>query len=137
MIEGELWVVDTNVLIGRLLAPRGVAAQAVDHALARGILLVSDDTLGELAAVLSRPKFDAYVSREDRQRFVALLGGVARRIPVARRIQACRDPKDDKFLDVALSGGARAIITGDGDLLALHPFHGVDIVTPAAFLMWP
>jgi len=137
MSDSQRWVVDTNILVSRLLAPRGVAAQAVDHALARGVLLVSDDTLGELAAVLSRPKFDPYVSRDDRQRFIALLGGVARMVPVTRRIQACRDPKDDKFLDVALGGDARAIITGDADLLALHPFHDIHIVTPAAFLMWP
>lgn len=137
MTDSQLWVVDTNILISRLLAPRGVAAQSVDHALARGVLLVSEETLGELVAVLSRPKFDPYLSRDDRQRFVALLGGVARVVPIAHRVQACRDPKDDKFLDVALSGGARAIITGDQDLLALHPFHDIHIVTPAAFLLWP
>jgi putative PIN family toxin of toxin-antitoxin system len=137
MTDSQRWVVDTNVLISRLLAPRGVAAQAVDHALASGILLVSEETLGELALVLSRPKFDPYVSRDDRQRFIALLGGVSRMVPVVRSIQACRNPKDDKFLDVALSGGARAIITGDQDLLALHPFHDIHIVTPATFLLWP
>lgn len=137
MNDAPLWVVDTNVLISRLLAPRSMAARSVDHALARGILLVSEETLGELAAVLGRSKFDAYVSRADRQRFIALLGGVARMVPVTRNIQACRDPQDDKFLDVALSGGARAIVTGDQDLLALHPFHDIHIITPAAFLIWP
>jgi putative PIN family toxin of toxin-antitoxin system len=66
---------------------------------------------------------------------IALLGGVARMVPVAQRIRACRDPKDDKFFDAALSGGAHAIVTGDQDLLALPPFHDIHIVTPAAFLM--
>lgn len=132
-----LWVVDTNVLVSRLLAPGGVAARSVDHALARGVLLMSEITLEELAAVLGRDKFDPWVSREDRQRFIALLGGVARTVTITRTIQACRDPKDDKFLDVALAGGAHAIITGDADLLALNPFHGVPIITPAAFLSWP
>lgn len=132
-----LWVVDTNVLISRLLAPGGVAARAVDHALARGVLLMSEATLEELAAVLGREKFDPWVSREERQRFIALLGGVARTVSITRPIQACRDPKDDKFLDVALAGDAHAIITGDADLLALNPFHGVPIITPAEFLTWP
>lgn len=136
MNDAQRWVVDTNVLISRLLAPNGVAAKAVDHALEGGILLLSDDTLAELVAVLGRAKFDTYVSRSDRQRFIALLGGVARIVPVIQKICACRDPKDDKFLDVALSGGARAIVSGDQDLLVLHPFHGIDIVTPAAFLAW-
>lgn len=137
MIEQSLWVLDTNVLISRLLVPKGVAGQAVDHALARGILLVSEGTLGELVEVMSRPKFDPYVSRPDRRQFVELLGGVARIVPITRKLRACRDPKDDKFLDVAVSGGARAIVTGDRALLELDPFHGVRIVRPADFLSWP
>jgi putative PIN family toxin of toxin-antitoxin system len=137
MTEQSLWVLDTNILISRLLVPGGVAARAVDHALARGILLVSEATLAELAEVLGRPKFDPYASREDRQRFIGLMGGVSRIVYVERKIQACRDPKDDKFLDVALAGGARAIVTGDRDLLALNPFHDVPIISPAEFLAWP
>jgi putative PIN family toxin of toxin-antitoxin system len=86
-------VLDTNVLISRLLAPGVVAAQAVDHALARGILLVSEETLHELLDVLGRPKFDPFVSREDRRQFVELLGGVARIVPIPRKLRACRDPK--------------------------------------------
>jgi len=131
------WVLDTNTLISRLLVPQGVAGRAVDHALARGVLLVSAETLGELADVLGRPKFDPYVGRAERQQFVRLLGGVARVVTITRRITACRDPKNDKFLDVALAGGAPAIVSGDHDLLELHPFHGVSIVSPAEFLTWP
>jgi putative PIN family toxin of toxin-antitoxin system len=128
------WVLDTNTLVSRLPMPSGTAARAVDHALALGVPLVSDDTLAELADVLSRPRFDRYVSLADRQRFVALLGGVARRVTIAHRVQACRDPRDDKFLHVALNGEAEAIVTGDNDLLVLDPFHGVRILSPAAFL---
>ena len=137
MTEQICWVFDTNTLISRLLTPAGVPAKAVDHALTSGILLVSEDTMNELARVLDRPKFDPYVSREDRRRFINLLGGVTRIVPIARRIHVCRDPKDDMFLDVALNGEAKAIITGDADLLALDPFHGVRIVKPADFLDWP
>ena len=136
MIEQSLWVLDTNVLISRLLVPKGVAGQAVDHALARGILLVSEETLGELAEVLGRPKFDPYVSREDRRHFIELLGGVARLIPITRKLRACRDPKDDKFLDVAVNGGAKALVTGVRDLLELDPFHGVRVIRPRDFLAW-
>ena len=136
MIDRKLWVLDTNTLISRLLVPKGVAAQAVDRALESGVLLVSEATLGELVEVLNRPKFDPYVSHEDRRRFVALLGGVSRMIPVSHHIQSCRDPQDDKFLDVALSGGADAILTGDKDLLELNPFHGIRILRPAEFLDW-
>jgi len=134
VIEQARWVIDTNLLISRLLTPRGMAALAVDRAMAQGILLVSDDTLQELAQVLARPRFDPYISATERQRFLALLGGVARRIHITRQFQLCRDPKDDKFLDVAFNGQAQAIVTGDRDLLVLENFHGVAILTPAQFL---
>lgn len=132
--ERRRWVVDTNVLVSRLLAPRGNAGRAVDAALASGLLLVSDATLTELVAVLNRPKFDPWLSPDERRQFIALLGGVARRIPITRPIQACRDARYDKFLDVAVHGEAHALITGDADLLVLHPFHGVPIVSPVGFL---
>jgi putative PIN family toxin of toxin-antitoxin system len=83
MTEQTCWVFDTNILISRLLTPGGVPAKAVDHALAGGILLVSEDTMNELARVLDRPKFDPYVSRENRRQFISLLGGVARLAPIA------------------------------------------------------
>jgi putative PIN family toxin of toxin-antitoxin system len=136
MGDQTLWVLDTTTLISRLLCPAGAAARAVDHALARGVLLVSEDTLNELVEVLSRSQFDAYVTREDRRQFLEFLGGVARIIPIVRRMRACRDAKDDKFVDVALHGEAAAIITGDQDLLVLDPFHGVRILSPSAFLTW-
>ena len=99
---------------------------------------MSEDTLTELVDVLARPKFDRYVSLADRQQFIRLLGGIVPVIPITQRITACRDPKDDKFLDVALNGDARMILTGDNDLLELlHPFHGIEILKPADFLNRP
>jgi putative PIN family toxin of toxin-antitoxin system len=133
-VREKRWVLDTNVLISRLLMPGGVAARAVDRALVEGVLLVSDATLAELVDVLARPKFDRYVSIADRQRFIHLLGGVARRVPITHQLTICRDPRDDMFLHVALNGEADAIVTGDADLLVLHPFHGIDILSPADFL---
>ena len=127
-------VIDTNLWISRLLAPGGVAARAVDHGLAWGVPLVSQATLAELTDVLSRPRFDRWVTRAERQQFLRRLGGVVRMVAITQRIHACRDPKDDKFLDVALTGEAQLIVTGDQDLLALHPFHGIEILTLTAFL---
>jgi len=127
-------VIDTNLWVSRLLMPNGTAAKAVDQALAWGIPLMSEETLTELSDVLSRSKFDRYVSREDRQHFLRLLGGVVRLVPITHRVAACRDPKDDKFLHVALNGEAQVILTGDADLLVLHPFHGVEILSPTDFL---
>jgi putative PIN family toxin of toxin-antitoxin system len=88
----------------------------------------------ELADVLSRRKFDPYVTVQERQIFLRLLLSLVDLISVLPVIQACRDPKDDKFLELAVAGAASCIVTGDTDLLALDPFRGVRIVTPTAFL---
>jgi putative PIN family toxin of toxin-antitoxin system len=97
-------------------------------------LLASHATTTELADVLARPKFDAYVSLEDRQQFIRLLGRIVEMVPIVHTVRACRDPRDDKFLELAVNGEADLIVTGDEDLLALHPFRGVRIITPAAYV---
>ncbi len=132
--EPERIVADTNLLVSRLLLPQSLPAQAVRKAVDEGQLLVSDATLGELADVLSRAKFDPYVSLEDRQDCIRVLNRVAERIIVTAPINACHDPKDDKFLELALNGEANLILTGDRDLLALHPFRGVDILSPRGYI---
>ena len=55
-------------------------------------------------------------------------------VTITDRVTACRDPKDDKFLELAISGHADLIVSGDADLLALNPFQGIPIVTPAIFV---
>lgn len=53
---------------------------------------------------------------------------------VTERIAACRDPTDDKFLELAVNGRGDLIVSGDGDLLVLNPFRGIPIVSPTTFL---
>jgi len=127
-------VVDTNTLISRLLLSESVPAQAVRRAVAEAQLLASDATLGELAEVLARSKFDRYLTVSERQEFLRLFGRIAEPIPIIHVVQACRDPKDDKFLELAVNGAAHLIMTGDADLLALHPLRGIDILSPASYL---
>ena len=130
----QRYVLDNNVLVSRLLAAYSVPGKAARHAADNGILLVSDATLNELVDVLARPKFDSYITLEERQGFIERLLRIVERVTILRQIQACRDPRDDKFLEVAINGEADAIVTGDRDLLILHPFMGVPILSPADFL---
>jgi len=134
MVRRERIVVDNNALISRLLLPDSTPGRAVRKAVDEARLLVSEATLIELADVLARRKFDRYVGVADRQRFLTLLGSVAEMVSISYPIRACRDPKDDKFLEPAVNGSAAAIVSGDRDLLVLNPFHGVAIVSPAAYL---
>ena len=59
---------------------------------------------------------------------------MAELVPITYRIRAGRDPKDDKFIELAVNGSASFTITGDKDLLALDPFRDIAIITPAGFL---
>jgi putative PIN family toxin of toxin-antitoxin system len=127
-------IVDTNVLIGAALWPESTPAKAFEHALLEDRLHFSEVTFAEFAAVLNRPKFDRYLDALQRDRFLALVRAASSFVEIRRMVRACRDPKDDKFLEVATNGRADTIVTGDADLLVLHPFEGVEIVTPAAYL---
>lgn len=127
-------IIDTGVVVSALLLPRSLPRQAFDVAAARGRLLVSDETIAELNDVLRRPKFDKYVSETRRLEFLAALVREAEVIDVVDVVTDCRDPKDNRFLELALSGRGSHIVTGDSDLLVLHPFRGIAIVTPQSFL---
>jgi len=127
-------VVDNNALVSRLLIPDLVPGRAVRKAADEAQLLVSEATLEELADVLARPKFDPYVSIAERQEFIRLLGRIAELVPITFTVRACRDPKDDRFLELAINGRADLIVTGDRDLLELNPFQDIPIITPAEYL---
>jgi putative PIN family toxin of toxin-antitoxin system len=127
-------VVDTNILVSRLILPQSLPAQILLKAELEARLLVSEATMYELADVLSRSKFDRYVSLEDRKGFVLGLSQIAEFVSIISVVRECRDPKDDKFLEVALNGRADVIITGDTDLLALNPWRDIAIMSPANYL---
>jgi len=127
-------VVDTNVFVSAIMLSGSVPSQSVDKALDSGILLFSEVTMSELAEVLYRPKFNRYVSLERRGAFLGRLGTVAESVPIIQVVRECRDPKDDKFLEVALNGRADLIITGDADLLGMHPWRGIAVLSPTKYL---
>ena len=81
-----------------------------------------------------RPKFDKYVSIEVRLEFAKEYKSVATLLPVTHKVRTCRDPKDDMYLELALSGKADCIVTGDPDLLVLNPFENIPIISPKEFL---
>lgn len=128
------FVFDTNTIVSALLLPDSKPRLALDRAQERGKILVSMSALLELNEVIARKKFDKYVSEEKRKEFLAALVKQAELLEVTEEITDCRDPKDNKFLELALSGEADCIISGDGDLLVLHPFRGISILQPGAFL---
>ncbi|WP_419947752.1 putative toxin-antitoxin system toxin component, PIN family [Candidatus Palauibacter sp.] len=128
-------VLDTNVLISAALTRTGPPRGVVDLVRAgNGVLLFSDETFAELSDRILGSKFDRYLGRESRTAFVGLLAAVAEWVPIAGARLGCRDPADDKILETALMGRADHLVTGDADLLAMSPFHGIPIITPARYL---
>lgn len=124
----------TNTLVSRLLFSKSIPAQAFSKGLRMGQILMSEDTLSELTDVLSRRKFETYISLEARQQFIRRLGRIVEIIPIIKVVRQCRDPKDDKLLELAVNGRADFLITGDADLLAIGEFSKTKIVTPIEFL---
>ncbi len=134
-MKAERVVVDTNVLISALLTPEGKAGQCIRVlAATETTLLFSRVTFLELASRLARPKFDRYRTTEQMNRYLDWLAELAQWVRPSVRVEDCRDPDDNRFLEVLVDGEGELLITGDSDLLQLHPYEGHSIVTPAEFL---
>jgi uncharacterized protein len=127
-------VFDTNVLVSALLFERSVPAQAMFAAMDAGEILLSETLVNEINEILQRKKFERYISAEQREEFLIALVQSAALIEIEETISACRDPKDNHILELAVSGGAQVIVTGDSDLLVLNPFQEIRIITPRDFL---
>ncbi len=133
-MSNRRYVFDTNIFVGALLFSTGKPAQVFQYVLRQGEILVSFELLEELNEVLRREKFSRYITSEDREKFLEALIERSILVKLTEKIQVCRDLKDDQILELAISGSAKFIITGDKDLLVLNPFRDVQIITPEAFL---
>jgi len=126
-------VADTNTIVSSLLSPQSTTSFALDRLGASYHLLGSEETITELYEVFLRAKF-ARIPAHRREQFLMDYVQSLNIVEVRQQIRACRDPKDDKFLSLAISGDAGLILTGDTDLLTLHPFRGIDILSPSDYL---
>jgi len=129
------FVLDANTLVSAfLLSNSTVAARAYYKAKAEGKIVLSEETFKEFSEVFIRPKFDKYLPLAKRLTIIEDLKVTLKVIPIKTSINVCRDPKDDKYLELAVSASAKCIITGDKDLLVLNPFQDILILTPFEFL---
>ncbi len=100
------------------------------YALENSTILLSSETISELEETLLRSKFKKYFSHEDATKFLSSLQFIAELIYVNEKLNISRDSDDNKILELAISGKADLIITGDDDLLVLREFRGVGILSP-------
>jgi putative PIN family toxin of toxin-antitoxin system len=127
-------VLDTNVLISGLFWPESTPARAMNAAFQAGEVLVSSAVVGEFEEVLRRPKFNRQHDLEMRLIYLRSLLDLLTPVTVVDLVDDCRDPRDNMFLELALGGRADVIVTGDDDLLCLHPWRGIAILSPADYL---
>ncbi|MFZ1801244.1 MAG: putative toxin-antitoxin system toxin component, PIN family [Chitinophagaceae bacterium] len=131
----DFFVFDTNSLVSASLIGGTKTARAMDKAFILGKLAFSNGTMDELVEVLFRKKFDKYfLNNEENWNTIQRISISAIFFSPTEVITACRDPKDDKFLELAISANASCIITGDKDLLILNPFRGIPILNAADFI---
>ena len=130
-------VIDTGVLVSGLIHPRGTTGEVL-LALRDGkfTVLYSNATIMEIIDVLGRDKFRLkyHILPDDISALINLIRLRGEVVIPKQRVADCRDPKDDKFLDVALSGDANYLVSGDLDLISMNPYRAIPIVTPAEFL---
>ena len=130
------YVFDTNTLVSAALFRGSTPGEAFQHALETGVVLLSKATFEEIDEVIAYEKFDEYLTPEERGAFIEALVDQSRLANPTVEIQVCRDPDDDKFLELAVSETASCIVSGDSNLLELDPFRGIPILEPADVLEW-
>lgn len=126
-------VLDTNVLVSAILSPASISAKILNWGEDNGIILYSTATLTEVLSVLGRSKFSKYIDRDDIDGLSVRIKTVWLFVEILNQVQLCRDPKDDKFIDLALNGEASYLITGDSDLLVLNPIQNTSVINPRTF----
>ncbi|MFN7659203.1 MAG: putative toxin-antitoxin system toxin component, PIN family, partial [Dolichospermum sp.] len=94
------FVVDTNILVSAVLIKSSIPDVVFKKARSLGIILFSDATFQELQEILNRSKFDKYISVSVRTQFLAKFKLESEETEIVQMIKECRDPKDDKFLEV-------------------------------------
>jgi putative PIN family toxin of toxin-antitoxin system len=136
MRDERRYVFDTNTLVSAVLFRGSTPGEAFRQALNTGVVLLSEATFEEIDEVIAREKFNDYLTPEERGAFIEALIDRSRFANPTEEIQACRDPDDDKFLELAVTENATCIVSGDSDLLELDPFRGIPIAEPGDFLEW-
>lgn len=126
-------VFDASALLPMCLHPERAPALAFRQALLQHSVYASESTLTELGEVVMRPKFDAWQPCIYRQAWLTLFQASVEVVVPTEAVTDCRDPKDNQYLELALAAKADALVSSDDDLLALHPYRGINIWRLADF----
>ena len=127
-------IFDVNVLISAAILRNSKPRLSFNKAIQFDQILISEDILKELTSVIFREKFDKYLTNWERFEFIRNFSNFATKILITENLSICRDPDDNKYLELAATSNADYLITGDNDLLILNPFRNTRIITPDEYL---
>ncbi len=127
-------IFDASSLVSAELKADSVPERALLRAEQLDVFALSTEVDSEIVAVLNRPKFAGAITPSRRAWVIDRIRGAAIWFEPAVRVSDCRDPKDNKYLELALAAGAEIIVSGDHDLLVLKPWRGVLIIQAAEYL---
>ena len=127
-------VFDASTLVSAAIRQGSVPDRAIRHALRTGQVAMSAGVMAELLDVLYRPRLARFIDPGQRVELLDLLDRLGVMVAPVTPVTDCRDEKDNKYLELALAAGADTIVSSDQDLLVLHPWRGVRILRPAAYL---
>jgi uncharacterized protein len=127
-------VFDASSIVSAALKEDSIPARALLLARAHDTICLSQAVETEIWEVLLRPKFRKYISDITRERILDILGAAALTVEPSERITDCRDAKDNKYLELALTAGASIIVSSDEDLLVLDPWRGIRILRPVDYV---
>ena len=115
----------------------GVPQRALRKARAIDTLVMSSSVFDEVFDVLHRPRLARFVDAELRADLLDQLVSGCLWFEATAVVADCRDPADNKYLELALAAQASTMVSGDQDLLALHPWRGILVLRPAEYLTLP
>lgn len=128
------FVIDSNVLVSAFVFNSKKPNEVLRHCLFVGKVALSAEVFEECKTTLLDEKFKLLTPLTKRESSLSLFSRVCEMVVPTEKITSCRDADDNKFLELAVAANATCIITGDKDLLSLHPFRDISILTPADFL---
>ncbi len=126
-------VIDTNVFVSGFLSPFGRPSEVLRIVLSGKVQTLYDSRiLSEYREVLSRPKF--HLKKENIEILldqVKLEGLYVVAEPLRNPL---KDPSDEMFLEIAVSGGAECLVTGNLRHFPPKKHEGIYLLDPAGFM---
>ena len=128
-------IIDTNLWISFLITNDYTKLDKIILS-GNAVLVFSQELLDEFLAVAKRPKFRRFFTLSDIEDLLETIIDYADLVKVKTKVEACRDPKDNFLLALAIDGNADFLVTGDNDLLELTKIEKTAIITISDFLQY-